>query len=285
MHRVDENGIATRKKGRLHRRVYSVKAPNHLWHIDTNHKLIRWKFVIAGGIDGFSRLVTFLECTNNNRATTLLDCFLKGIHAFGTPLRARSDKGLENALIADFMIRQRGVDRGSMITGKSVHNQRIERLWRDVYVGVLSYFYNLFYYMEDSEILDPFKESHIFALHHVYLNEINKKLEVWRNAWASHRLRTTRLSPIQMFTAGALNHPTEQIPTDLETFRVEDDTATNEEQENQRPIFSSPSLSINERCRAELFYHCPIEWTSTNYGMDIYTKAVEIITSFALETD
>jgi hypothetical protein len=54
-----ETGIHERKKGGLQRRVYNVKGPNPLWHIDTNHKLIRWHFVIVGGIDGYSRLVTF----------------------------------------------------------------------------------------------------------------------------------------------------------------------------------------------------------------------------------
>ncbi|KAF8326459.1 hypothetical protein F5887DRAFT_832988, partial [Amanita rubescens] len=34
------------------RRVYSVPEVNSLWHHDGNHKLIRWKFVIHGFIDG-----------------------------------------------------------------------------------------------------------------------------------------------------------------------------------------------------------------------------------------
>ncbi|CAG2229368.1 unnamed protein product [Mytilus edulis] len=54
IHEIDSSGVRARKAGRLHRRTYNVMAPNHLWHIDTNHKLIRWRFVIIGGIDGFS---------------------------------------------------------------------------------------------------------------------------------------------------------------------------------------------------------------------------------------
>ena len=61
IHRVDQHGVDSRKRGRLHRRVYDVKGPNHLWHIDTNHKLVRWSFVIIGGIDGYSRLPVMLE--------------------------------------------------------------------------------------------------------------------------------------------------------------------------------------------------------------------------------
>ena len=37
----------------LHRREYQVEAANALWHIDGYHKLIRWKIVIHGGIDGY----------------------------------------------------------------------------------------------------------------------------------------------------------------------------------------------------------------------------------------
>lgn len=75
IHRMDERGVCERQAGRLHRRVYNVTGPNHLWHIDTNHKLVRWRFIIVGGIDGFSRLVMFLRCTDNNTADTYCHVF------------------------------------------------------------------------------------------------------------------------------------------------------------------------------------------------------------------
>ena len=40
-------------------RSYSVPGPNALWHIDGNHSLIRWRFVIHGLVDAFSCLITY----------------------------------------------------------------------------------------------------------------------------------------------------------------------------------------------------------------------------------
>jgi hypothetical protein len=65
IHRIDKADVQSRRVGRLQRRIYNVRGPNHLWHMDTNHKLDRWRFVVIGGIDGFSRLVTYSKCSDN----------------------------------------------------------------------------------------------------------------------------------------------------------------------------------------------------------------------------
>ena len=66
----------------------------------------------------------------------------------------------------------RGPGRGSMIAGRSMHNQRIERLRRDVRWAFHIY-YNLFYHLEGCGVLDPTSESDLFALHYVYKPRIN----------------------------------------------------------------------------------------------------------------
>ena len=96
--------------------------------VDGHHKLIRWRMVTHGAIDGFSRLILYLQCSTNNRASTVYDLFLSAVGQYGLPSRVRSDQGKENLQVARHMLRHRGVDRRSIIVDSSVHNQRIERL-------------------------------------------------------------------------------------------------------------------------------------------------------------
>ncbi|PIK62376.1 hypothetical protein BSL78_00695 [Apostichopus japonicus] len=104
LRRVDPQGIQRRKATALHRRQYRVEGPNSVWHVDGNHKLIRWRFVIHGGIDGYSRIPVFLRCAPNNRAETMLSSFQRGVLDFGLPAKVRSDKGGENVLVCSFMM-------------------------------------------------------------------------------------------------------------------------------------------------------------------------------------
>ena len=277
IHRVDECGVQERKKGRLHRRVYNVKGPNRLWHVDTNHKLVRWNFIIVGGIDGFSRLPVMLDCTNNNKADTLLSCFMNAVSDYGLPDKVRTDKGLENVGIADYMIEKRGSNRGSIITGHSTHNQRIERLWRDVFHGVLSYYYHLFYFLEDQNFLDPINDKQIAALHYVYMDEINSKLKLWQRAWSNHRMRTVRSSPLRLWIAGQVQNPVgvELSADELQLYGAEglEDIGV-DEAESDRPFFAPPILELTVDCMTELN-----SFTSSqgDYNVGKYMKTLEII--------
>lgn len=80
--------------------------------------LIRWGIVIHGFIDGYSRLITGLRASNNNRGETVLDVFLAATRIYGVPSRLRGDHGVENIIIAAWMEANRGACRGSYIWGR-----------------------------------------------------------------------------------------------------------------------------------------------------------------------
>ena len=204
IHRVDPENTALRRSVAIRRRVYHVDGPNSLWHLDGHHKLIRWKFVTHGAIDGYSRTITYLQCADNNRASTVLSAFTNAVCVHGLPERIRTDLGGENVDVWRLMLEEHN-STTAIVTGSSAHNERIERLWRDVYRCVVVLFHDAFYSLEQEGKLDPLNEIDLFCLHHVYLPRINSALQSFIESWNNHSISTEHnLTPNQLFIRGAL---------------------------------------------------------------------------------
>ena len=105
-----------------------------------------------------------------------------------------------------------------MIMGRSVHNQRIERLWRDVFQGCIGLYYQLFTYLENTGLLDPCNEVHLFALHFIYLPRIQRSLDHYREAYIHHPISSCHnRTPAQLFVAGLIEANQQRVD---QTFQV-----------------------------------------------------------------
>ena len=116
----------------------------------------------------------YLKVASNNRADTVFTAFLEAVSHYGLPSHVHADCGGENVEVERFMLAhpERGPQKGSFISGTSVYNQRIECLWRDTFVGCLSFFYFLFHALEEVGQLDPDSDIDLSVLHSVFLPRI-----------------------------------------------------------------------------------------------------------------
>ncbi|KAI5885431.1 uncharacterized protein SCHCODRAFT_02557851, partial [Schizophyllum commune H4-8] len=190
LRRVDAIGVLVRFAGLIRRKVYHVRGANALWHQDGNEKLKPWGFWVHGCIDGHSRLIIYLACTSNKRQATVGALWKNAVETFGWPSRARGDFGSENNEIERMMIRHWGADHRAYLRGRSLHNVRIERLWRDVRKDVLEVFRQIFLNLEDREVLDMEDPIHRACLFLTFQHRIQRALDRAADAWNHHKIRT-----------------------------------------------------------------------------------------------
>ncbi|CAB5346870.1 unnamed protein product [Rhizophagus irregularis] len=252
IHRVDPIGPAVRWSNFVERQPYSVAGPNSLWHNDGTHSLIKWKFVVHAFIDGYSRAVTGIRCSTNNKAETVLNLFNEAISNWEIPHRCRGDRGGENILIAEWMVNYRGI------------------LYHDVFI-----------HLEREYGLDPNNEIHLWCLHYVYLPIINKALNIFQNQWNHHRLSTEHhQSPYQLFLARIISCEARGILDEIPVVPSEINI-----NENEYGIDWNGPTSLNNNEIVELFeINCPLNNSqylelqnnisplaeSNNYGIEIY---------------
>jgi hypothetical protein len=69
---------------------------------------------------------------------------------------------------------------------RSVHNIRIERLWRDYADGVTTKWKRFFEHLERDHGLIYDRPSHIWLLHRLFLDAVNQDAQDWKAVWNNH---------------------------------------------------------------------------------------------------
>lgn len=99
-----------------------------------------------------------------------------------------------------------------ILTIRSVHNTRIERLWYDVTQGFSNKWKLFFFDLEDHHSLRPDNNDHIWLLHLLFHLAIEQDCQRWVSHWNNHKISTpghssapgTRATPSQMWLTSQL---------------------------------------------------------------------------------
>ena len=128
-------------------------------------------------------------------------------------------------------------------------------------------------------------ETHLFALHYVYLKRINKALHVFQEGWNNHGVCTENgQSPNQLFVSGALrsqqsglaavdffDHVSEEYGVEEEGLPVDDDTEGVEIPPTNIPLYD---LQIAALQATMIHMH-----DDGNFGIGLYQQILQHIHS------
>ena len=124
------------------------------------------------------------------------------MHRYGRPLKVPNDKGRENVRVWEEMTNHSPAGGVAVITGSSVHNQRVGRFNRDLNIHCADLIKSELYELEHQGLLDSSNDTYLFCLHYVYVPRINQLLQEFVHAHNHHSISTeNNLTPRQLFNS------------------------------------------------------------------------------------
>ena len=159
-----------------------------------------------------------------------------------------------------------------IITGSSVHNERIEQLWRDVSHSVIIPFKEVFGDLEEQNILDVDNDVDLYCLHEVFIDRINSSLSDFIGSWNSHPLTSeNNQTPAQLFYTGN-NHESSDSDSNsgstsqptIQMSRVSTPVEVNN-------LLFNPCIHINAQVKVMAVQ------LSRNQGRDIYEQVARTV--------
>eukprot|EP00112_Aurelia_sp_Birch-Aquarium-sp1_P026724 Seg968.7 transcript_id=Seg968.7/GoldUCD/mRNA.D3Y31 product="hypothetical protein" protein_id=Seg968.7/GoldUCD/D3Y31 len=141
----------------------------------------------------------------NNKSETVANLFLEATTRLGWPSRIRTDAGGENFEVGQLMVDKWGAQHKAHLVGKSVHNQRIERLWVDVRHCVTQVFMDAIDELILTSEYSPDAVVQKLCIQKIFLPVLNKRFADFIEQWNNHKLSSEhQRSPNQLWTEGMM---------------------------------------------------------------------------------
>mmetsp|Transcript_31131 Transcript_31131/g.77470 ORF Transcript_31131/g.77470 Transcript_31131/m.77470 type:complete len:322 (+) Transcript_31131:316-1281(+) len=187
---------------RIMRRSYHAEYADEVWHTDMNLKLVDYGIYWTAGVDGFSRMVLWLEPVTNRRAVTIWPFFAAAARERGAPDQLVTDFGGENRLMAFGCWMWHAVqppdERPTRAPHRgvgSVHNVRVERLWGDVNMRISRWVRFFGFYLEGSVGFDPTDSVHLGSFHRVIIPAMKLMGQMFVGARNERRVQASKGRP------------------------------------------------------------------------------------------
>ena len=202
---LDPEGVESRTKKRLRRRLYHAKGPNFIWHIDGHDKLKPYGFSVHGCIDGFSRKLIWLEvCPSNKNPEIIAKFYLDVVNKLGgVPERVRSDDGTENSIVEAIHTYLRSTHDGnsgfgSFLIGRSTSNQRIEAYWSQFVKDGPGWWMNFFKDMTDVGLYNSSDPVHNDCMRFCFMEILRKELHEVAELWNEHIISSSKFGNLNL---------------------------------------------------------------------------------------
>ncbi|KAJ7804318.1 hypothetical protein B0H13DRAFT_1930848 [Mycena leptocephala] len=268
-----------------------VSAPQICWHLESSPRIYRdhrraldeivaeislfHPFVGSVIVSGHLESRGFISLASESR--TAFDASMKSVSSsvvsaavreFGWPSRMRGDFGTENNEVERLMIAFWGVSHRAYLRGRSRHNVRIERLWRDVRKDALETFRQIFDYLEQNELLDM--ENPIHNTYRDLRAQPHSRYHRWLLDWdPGDDVNTVASDPLYGYDSEAPLPPTAMSDNEpLE--RTEQPLGTAAEREGGILVNGDEDLLAAK----ELLGDFDCDRDDGNWGIEVYCEAV-----------
>ena len=77
----------------IRRRTYKNRSSNAVWHVDSTHKLFKYKCIASSSAGRCSWHVMWLKCYNNNKGIAAHELCKEVITNYSIPLQVHGRKG------------------------------------------------------------------------------------------------------------------------------------------------------------------------------------------------